>query len=272
MNRKPPAAMVLAALSLLVCYAAVLRGMADQWWNDEDMGHGFLVPLVILWIVWRERNQWRKVPAAPSMWGFAWIAAGAALQLVGAVGVGLFAGAAGFLCSALGVVICFGGFARARAWLFPILLSLFMLPKLAIVYNQVTLPLQLLATRQAAALLWAAGVSVVREGNVLQVGAHRVAVVEACNGLRYLIPLGFAAVIFAYLADDRPWMRAALLVATVPVAMSANAVRVAASAWVPALSEGAFHTIAGWVLFAASMAAIFLIHVAFTKVRGRRSA
>ncbi len=269
MNRKPQAAILLAAVALLICYAAVLRGMADQWWNDEDMGHGFLVPLVIVWIVWRERNQWRNVPAEPSIWGFAWITAGAAMQLAGAIGVGLFAGAVGFLCSALGVVICFGGFARARAWVFPLLLSLFMLPKLAIVYNQLTLPLQLLATRQAAAILWAAGVGVVREGNVLQVGTHRVAVVEACNGLRYLLPLGFAAVVFAYLADHRPWMRAALLLAAIPVAMLANAVRVAASAYVPALSEGAFHTMAGWLLFAASMAAIYLIYVALTKLRGR---
>jgi exosortase len=259
MNGKLRAAMVLAALSLLACYAGVLRGMADQWWTDEDMGHGFLVPVVILWILWREKDQWRMVPAAPTLWGFAWIAAGAALQLAGAIGVGLFAGALGFLCSTFGVVVCFGGFARVRAWAFPLLLSLFMLPKLLIVYNQVTLPLQLLATRQAAAILWIAGVGVVREGNVLQVGVHRVAVVEACNGLRYLIPLGFAALVFAYLADRRPWMRVALLVAAIPVAMLANAFRVAASAYVPALSEGAFHTFAGWLIFVASMAAIFLV-------------
>ena len=96
--------------------------------------------------------------------------------------------------------------------------------------------------------------------------------VEACNGLRYLLPLGFAAVVFAYLADPRPWMRAVLLLAAIPVAMLANAVRVAASAYVPALSEGAFHTAAGWLLFAACMAAIYLIHVAFTRLQGRRDA
>ena len=35
------------------------------------------------------------------------------MQLVGVLGVGLFAGALGFLCSTLGVIVCFGGFARA---------------------------------------------------------------------------------------------------------------------------------------------------------------
>lgn len=271
MNLKIRAA-ILAAASLLVCYAGVLRGMADQWWNDEDMGHGFLVPIVILWILWRERGQWQEVPAKPTLWGFTSIAAGAALQLFSALGVGLFAGALGFLCSVLGVVVCLGGFARTRAWSFPLLLSIFMLPKLAVVYNQFTLPLQLLATRQAAAILWVAGVGVVREGNVLQVGAHRVAVIEACNGIRYLIPLGFAAVVFAYLADPRPWMRVALLLAAIPVAILANAFRVAVSAYVPALSEGAFHTLAGWLIFVFCMAAIFLIHRILARLSGSRHA
>lgn len=268
MNSNSRAAIVLAAAALSICYASVLRGMADQWWTDEDMGHGFLVPLVILWIIWREREQWQTIPVHPSLWGFIWIAAGAGLQLAGALGVGLFAGALGFLCSALGVIVCFGGFDRVRAWTYPLLLSLFMLPKLAIVYNQVTLPLQLFATRQAAAILWIAGIGAIREGNILQVGAHRVAVVEACNGLRYLIPLGFAAVVFAYLADPRPWMRMALLLAAVPVAMLANAFRVAASAYVPALSEGAFHTLAGWLIFVACMGAIYLIQRLLARLAG----
>ena len=250
----------LAAVLLLVCYTAAIRGMADQWYTDEDMGHGFLVPLVIAWIVWRERERWQAIPAAPTLWGVPFLAAGAALHLSGALGVGLFAGALGLLVSTFGVVLCFHGVQRTRTWIFPLLLSLFMLPKLNIVYNQVTLPLQLVATKQAAGILWAAGIGVVREGNILQVGTHRVAVVEACSGLRYLIPLGFAAVVFAYLADTRPWMRFALLLASVPVAIFANACRVAATAWLPALSEPAFHSFAGWLLFVACMAAIWAVH------------
>src|ERR1035441_4460230 len=97
MNPKLRAAIVLATVSLLVCYTSVLRGMADQWWSDEDMGHGFLVPVVVLWIVWRERDRCRTVPAEPTLWGCAWLAAGAAMHLAGTLGVGLFAGAVGFL-------------------------------------------------------------------------------------------------------------------------------------------------------------------------------
>jgi exosortase len=102
-------------------------------------------------------------------------------------------------------------------------------------------PLQLLASRIAAAILHGAGVSVVREGIILNVAGHRVAVEEACNGTRYLLSLGFSAVVFAYLSDSKPWMRIALLAAALPVAVLANAARVAANGFFPALDAGAPH-------------------------------
>jgi len=203
--------------------------MFDQWWTDEDMGHGFVVPAVILWIVWRERSRWRALPMQWSSWGFVMLAVGAMLQLMGALGAGLFASSVAFLITIAGSVLCFGGIPLLRAWTFPFLVALFMLPKLAVVYNQVTLPLQLLATRIAAGMLSIAGIQVIREGNILDVAGHRISVVEACSGIRYLLSLGFVAVVFAYLADAKPWMRIALLAASIPVAILANALRVAAT-------------------------------------------
>ena len=83
---------------------------------------------------------------------------------------------------------------------------------------------------------------VVREGNILDVAGRRVSVLEACNGMRYLLSLGFVAVVFAYLSDTKPWMRVALLLAAVPIAIVANALRVAAAAWLPALAAAAAGT------------------------------
>jgi exosortase len=143
----------LATLALVLCYASTLGGMVHQWWTDEDMGHGFLVPFVIAWIVWRERARWKTLPVQPSLWGFAVLAMAACLQIASGLGAGLFAASLALVLSISGVVLCLLGFAWLRVWAFPLLLTLFMLPKLAIVYNQITLPLQLLATRLAGGML-----------------------------------------------------------------------------------------------------------------------
>ena len=156
-------------------------------------------------------------------------------------------------------MLCLGGLDWLRALAFPLVLVLFMLPKLAIVYNQATLPLQLLASRIAAGILTFAGIGVIREGNILDVGGHRVAVVEACNGIRYLLSLGFMAVVFAYLSDSKPWMRLALLAAAVPVAILANGVRVAVAGWLPSLESGVPHAVAGWFIFVLCLATLVLL-------------
>ena len=260
----------LAALGLFVCYASTLRGMFHQWWTDEDMSHGFAVPLVIAWIVWRERARWLALPLSPSWWGLPLLAGAAAIQVVSTVGLGLFAGSVAFLVSVVGVVLSLGGFAFLRVWALPLGLALFMLPKLAIVYNKTTLPMQLLASRLAAGVLSATGFRVLREGVILDVAGHRISVVEACSGVRYLLSLAFIAVVFAYLADVksplRVWMRWALLVAAVPIAIVANAIRVAVSAAVPALDSGTAHEAAGWAVFVLCLAMIFLVYWTFNSL------
>lgn len=263
------ALIVLTALALVACYASTLRGMFDQWLTDEDMSHGVLVPLVILWVIYRERERWRALPPEPSSWGFALLALAACLQFAGALGVGLFAGALAFLLSVTGAVLCLGGFRWLRVLAFPLLLGLFMLPKLAIVYNQVTLPLQQIASRIAAGILTGSGIAVIRDGNILDVGGHRVAVAEACNGIRYLLSLGFIAVVFGYLSDSkpsRPWVRVALLAAAVPMAIFANGARVAAAGWLPALDRGFPHEVAGWLIFVLCLATMMLLRQFFYKV------
>lgn len=260
----------LAALALLVCYASTLRGMFNQWWMDEDMSHGFAVPVVIGWIVWRERARWMTLSVEPSWWGFPLLAGAAAMQAISSLGLGLFASAVAFLVSVIGTVLCLGGFGFLRAWAFPAALSLFMLPKLAIVYNQTTLPLQLLASRLASGTLSHIGFRVVREGVILDVGGHRVSVVEACSGVRYLLSLAFIAVVFAYLADVKPatkvWARWVLLAASVPIAIVANAIRVAVSAAVPALDSGTPHELAGTAVFLLSLVLVFIVHRLFNSL------
>jgi exosortase len=256
-------------VTLLLCYAATIQGMFSQWTTDEDMGHGVLVPFVVFWIVWRERATWRSLSTKPTKWGFAVLGAGAAMQILAFAGGGLFASSLALLMSMAGATLCLGGWQFLRAWSFPFLLMLFMLPKLNIVYNEITLPLQLLASRMAASLLWLGGVKASLEGNILNVGGHRVAVQEACNGVRYLLSLGFIGVVFAYMVDPRPWMRVALLVSVVPIAIIANASRVAASAWMPRLDSGTPHMLSGVCLFLVSLTALVIARSLFDKAYAR---
>jgi exosortase len=237
--------------------------MAGQWWSDEDMSHGFIVPLCMAWVVWRERATWLVLEPQPSFWGFAILAAGAAMHLASEAGAGLFAGAVAFLVSIAGAVLALGGFTYLRAWAFAWMLGLFMLPKLAVFYNQLTLPLQLMATKLAGAILRLLGFSVLISGNIIDVAGHRVSVEEACDGIRFLLALGLLAVMFAYIYDKKPWMRVVLLASVIPLAIGANSLRVASAAWLntidPKFAEGTFHAVSGALVFAVCVPALEVV-------------
>lgn len=261
------------AVALAVAYAPVVRGMAQQWATDEDMGHGFLVPLAVAWIVWRERARWMTLSPAPDLRGLTVMLLGAAIHIASAVGGGLFMGAAGLLVSIAGAVWTLGGTAYLRVWAWPLLLLLFALPKLAVVYNQATLPLQLASSRMAAGALALAGVTATVHGNIVQVAHYQVAVEEACNGVRYLLSLGFLGTLFAYYFDPRAWMRAALLAAAVPLAVGANVARIAATALLgsinPAFGEGFLHYLSGVAVFALCLPALAGLRVLIDRVYAR---
>ena len=260
---------LLAALAIVLCYAPIWRGLLGQWASDEDMSHGFVVPLCIAWIVWRERSRWLKLAPQPSAWGFLLIALGTLGHLASAGGAGLFAGVLAAMVTVAGAVLAIGGFAYLRVWMFPLALTLFMLPKLAVVYNQLTLPLQMAATNIAAGILRIFGSHVLVTGNIIHVKNQQIAVEEACNGLRYLLPLGFLSVMLGYLYGKKPWMRWGLLVAAVPVAIGANALRVASTAWLmlinPVYGEGLYHELTGILIFTACLAVMLAINWIFNR-------
>jgi EpsI family protein len=243
-----------AALAIL-CYWPVLQGMVSEWRHDEDMGHGFLVPLAAGWIAWQQRK--RLAVMRPSAWGLGLVLAGAALQFLGAISLGLFVGALGLICAIIGILLAAGGRPWLRVLAFPLFLLVFMLPKPDFIWSHVTLPLQSLASQFAAVLVRLTGTSVLREGNVLEVAGHQIAVEEACNGIRYLLSLGFVALLWGHVAGLRGWRRALLGASAVPVAILVNALRVAAVAFMCRynypLAVGAFHDASGFAALALAL-------------------
>lgn len=249
---------------LLLCYWPVLQRLASDWMIDEDMGHGMLVPPVALFIVWQRRDQILARACSPNWWGLLIVLLGALQLLVATLGVEYFLARAAFIVSLAGVVITVGGLPLLRQLAFPLFLLVFMIPLPAIIYNQITFPLQLLASRIAEVLLGVVGIPVLRDGNILELPSQRLSVVEACSGIRSLFSLSFLALVYAYFFDSKTWMRAALLVLTVPIAILVNALRVTLtgvlSEYDPELAKGAFHTAEGWIVFVLALALLVAVH------------
>lgn len=249
---------------LLLCYAPILYRMGTQWATDENMGHGFFVPVVAGFIAWQRRDQLLATPRQPNNWGLLFIGWAALQELAGTLGAELFTARLAFVIALFGVVLYVGGKPWIKILLFPLLLLLFMIPIPQIIYARLTLSLQKIASALGEWLIDLMGIPVIREGNLLRLPSQTLDVAEACSGIRSLLSLGFLSLVYGYFADRRTWIRWVLFLATVPIAIVANGIRVGLTGLMSEidtkLAQGVYHEVEGYLVFVIALAALLMLH------------
>jgi len=246
-------------------YHDILWRLVVQWWEDPDFSHGFFVPLFSAFVLWRERERLSATPVKPSWFGLVVVAGALATLTVGVLGAELFLSRSSLVLLLAGLIILFLGWGWFRVVLFPWAFLFLMIPIPKIIFNQITLPLQFLASRLASSELSLLGVPVLREGNVIHLPVMDLEVVEACSGIRSLVSLTTLAIIYGYFLEPRIVRRIILAVAAVPIAVVANGMRITgtgllAQYWSPDKAEGFFHIFAGWVIFVLSLVMLSMLH------------
>lgn len=251
--------------SLIYLYAGVLASLARVWWNDPNFSHGFFVPVFAAYLLWTKRRDLQRIEIRPTWWGLAIITGSAAMLIVGTLGAELFLSRCSLVFLLGGLVVFFGGWQLFRELLFPIAFLFLMIPIPAIIFNQITLPLQLLASEIASVVLPFLGVPVLREGNIINLPAMPLEVAEACSGIRSLISLLTLAVAYGWIVERSLSKRILLAIAAVPIAVLANSLRVvgtglAVQYWNPDRALGFFHEFSGWIIFMVSLFTLLLLH------------
>ncbi len=188
---------LLLSVLVVVMYAPVIRSLVRQLWDDPNYSHALLVPVFVAFVLWRERTRLRAVCVKASDSGLLIMAAALGLLLFGMLGAELFTARVSLLVLISGIIVFLAGWRLLRSMAFPIGYLIFMIPLPALVYYQLTFPLQLWASRLGADGLVLLGVHTVREGNLLILPNVTLEVVEACSGVRSLLSLLAAVVAYA---------------------------------------------------------------------------
>jgi len=266
---------VLIGALLIAVYWRVVAKLVTDWWQIPDFSHGFLVPIFAAYLVWAKRKDLRATRTAPSWSGFAFIALALLVLLLGVYGAELFLSRFSLVILLTGLVLCFGGWQFLKELRFVLLVLLLAIPIPSIIFNEITLPLQILASKLASALLQLFGVPVLREGNVIELSSMKLEVAEACSGIRSLISLFTLSVFYGYFLEASFARRAVLAVASIPIAIAANAVRILGTGlcvqyWDPDKALGFFHEFSGWVMFVVSLGCLFIVHRSMRLIHGKR--
>jgi exosortase len=286
---------VLAVVSaLLFVYGYVLAKLSHEWWSDENYSHGLLIPFVIGFILWAERDKLRQAPHKPStVWGGAAILLALFALWAGVAGAELFMQRTSLVLMLAGVVVYFWGARLLRLVWVPLSLLLLAIPIPVIVFNKIAFPLQLFASSCAVSAMRLVDIPVLRQGNVIEfmplnsVETKKLEVVEACSGIRSLMTLMTLAVVFAYFSYPQApsgtgktgdeatktglfnslrswgfWRSTLVVLSAVPIAILTNAFRVSGTGILARyygvkVADGFFHSFSGWVIYIVAFLLLF---------------
>jgi exosortase len=253
------------AILLVVLYYRVAIKLVYDWYTIPDYSHGFLVPFFAAFLIWDKRKVLGATPIKQTWSGIALVVFSIMVLILGVYGVELFTARMSFIMLITGLIATLLGWSMVRELRFPLLVLVLAIPFPAILFNRITFPLQLLASRIASDVLPFLGVPTLHEGNVIELPVMKLEVAEACSGIRSLMSLFTLAVFYGYFLERSTKRRVILALASIPIAVTANVARIVGTGlcvqyWDPEKALGFFHEFSGWVMFVVSLACLYLVH------------
>ncbi len=254
------------AAFVLLFYTAMLT-LARDWWSDPDAGHGLLLAPVAIWLAWRRGLLPDRIPQ-PRL-GAALLVGAILLRYVAGLAAELFTLRVSLFAALAALIIFYFGYRQLLHWWLPATLMLLSVPLPSVVLGSLALPLQLQASQFGAALLESRHVPVLLSGNVLHLPGRQLFVTEACSGLRSLTSLIALGVLIGGIWLRTPWLRVAVVVLAVPIAMLLNGVRIFLTGFLvyfvdPKLGDGLMHYTEGWAMFVVAFVMLGSIAWLFT--------
>ncbi len=254
-SRRWLALLAVITLALLtVAFFGGLEQLVQRWSSYEEYSHGFFVPPIVLWLLWRQRRS-----IVPIFGDASWLAVPAILLAILFLLTGEYSALfiliqAGFVLGLMAIVLATGGLNFMKIAAVPMFMLILTIPLPYFLEAELSARLQLLSTTLGSAVLDLLNIPVYTQGNLIDLGDFRLQIQDACSGLRYLYPLLSIGFIFAYLYQASFWRRGVLFLSAIPISILMNVIRIAGTGilvnlWGPAMAEGFLHEFAGWLIF-----------------------
>lgn len=247
---------IVTALLFVGLFGSVFAGLAKDWWQLPEAGHGLLLAPVAIWMAWKSGIH---ADAKPNhVLGLAAIILAVLIRCAAGLAAEFFTMRASMVMALGGITIYHYGFRQVLHWWLPFTLACLAIPLPEIVTQALALPLQFRASKMGAALLELRHVPVLLSGNVIRLPGHELFVTEACSGLRSLTALLSVGVLTGAMLLRTAVGRITLILLAIPIAIVVNGIRVFMTGFLvyfvsPEFGNGFMHLTEGWLLFIVSL-------------------
>jgi exosortase len=219
--------LLLITISAGVFYFSLLPYFWIQWTQVPLYSHGFLIPSISIYLIWRKRDHLKKIPPEGSLVGFFLCILFLSIGLLSNL-LEIHATLAYSLIGLINAMVLFLlGWKFLRSLLFPINFLLFMVP----VQQAIILPLsawmKITSAKGATWLLDTLGFTVIRDGVHLFFGNDiSLTVANPCSGIQSFMALTALGAVYAYIWEGSIPRKIILFLFVFPLVIAANSVRV----------------------------------------------
>ena len=246
---------------LLFCVFFTSHSAMIRSWQRDDYNYCYLIPFVILYMIWDRRKKLAVLPTENSSKGLILFLPGIILFWLGELGGEFYTLYLSSFFILVGIVWMLIGWEKIKVVLFPLIFLLAMFPPPRFVYNNLSLNLKIISSKVSVAAMHAIGIAAYREGNIIDLGYTKLQFVDACSGFRYLIPLIVLSLLLAYFTKAALWKRIVLVLSAIPISIIVNAIRIILVAllfpiWGAKVTQGFFHEFSGWFMFVVSIGSL----------------
>ena len=256
---------------ILLIYLPALIDLVQDWVDDSNYSHGFLIPLVSGWLIWKKREEFAKIKYQIDATGLILLIAGMIFFVMGNGAAEYFSLRLSFIMTLAGVIWYFLGREVIRLIWFELFFLLFMIPIPYVLYYSATFPMQLLASKITAGIMNVIGMGVVRQGNILHIQDYSLEVAEACSGVRSLLSLLALGALYAHMTQKKFSGKMLLFLSTIPIAVIGNVIRVLITSLIAYLittdiTSEPMHSLLGMIVFVIAFILLFILSAILKQV------
>lgn len=254
------------AIGFAALYVPTYVTLWNSIWQSEEQGHGPLILLVVVFLIWQKRSVLvQGEPRPNTIAGWFMLVFGLLLYIVGRSQDILMFEVGSHIPVLVGATLLMRGSRALRSLWFPLFFIVFMIPLPGMIVDALTNPLKRHVSEIAEFVLYALGYPIARSGVTLTIGQYQLLVADACSGLHSLYSLTALGLLYLYLMQHTSRLRNILIGAVIlPIAFGANVVRVVFLVLVTfylgdEAGQGFLHGFAGMVLFVVALLLLFAI-------------
>ena len=247
-------------------YKPTLQWLYERYTaTDSYYSHGFLVPFVTVFLIWRRREQLKNIELEYSLWGIVLVCVAFIIHILSMIAKVFFIDGFSILIFIFGISLFLFGKRLTKIILFPLLFLFFMFPLPLQALYDVSSPLQYFITKTIVFIfVRTVGLPISKDGFEIFMPHGSLAIENACSGLRSLIVMLALGSIFAYFLRSRFSKRLFLFLCAVPITLFSNIIRIVLLSLVayiygPQITKGIFHDITGYLMFAISFCCLLIL-------------